>query len=508
MQVQLAPYLPSPSRTPAMLYRQIFDPKLAQYAYLIGCQQTGEALLIDPERDIDRYVEAAEAENLEITAVAETHIHADFLSGARELAERSGAKLYLSDEGDDDWKYEWVEQQKQDGSDYDHVLLKDGDTFHVGKIEVQAVHTPGHTPEHLSYLITDKGGGADTPMGIATGDFVFVGDLGRPDLLEQAAGLHDVQEPAARQLYESLPRFKELEEHLQVWPAHGAGSTCGKALGAVPQTTVGYEKRYNDALEAAEGGEEAFVNAILEGQPEPQMYFARMKRDNKKGVPLLGELPRPRKLTARELAEHAEDDDTLLVDTRLDRSAFMAHHTPGALHAPMNKMFNAAVGSLVTDETMPLVLVIDEERVEEAVRDLVRIGYDHVVAFATPATLERYFGQDGASETIEEIDFEALEQMRKEPGTAVLDTRFASEYEAGHVPGAVNASYTRLPDYLEDRVPRDQTLLVHCGSGARAAAASSFLAREGYDVKYVNGLFSGWADAHADGTEEGKPVAA
>ncbi len=172
-----------------MLFRQIFDEKLAQYAYLVGCQQTGEALLIDPERDVDRYIELAEREELRIVAVTETHIHADFLSGARELAERLDVKLYLSDEGDADWKYEWVKQKKQDGANYDYVLLKDGDTFSIGNIEVKAVHTPGHTPEHLSFMITDYGGGADLPMGMITGDFVFVGDLGRPDLLESAAGI-------------------------------------------------------------------------------------------------------------------------------------------------------------------------------------------------------------------------------------------------------------------------------------------------------------------------------
>ncbi|MEX0599042.1 MAG: MBL fold metallo-hydrolase, partial [Rhodothermales bacterium] len=242
-----------------MLFRQIFDPKLAQYAYLIGCQQTKEALIIDPERDIDRYVDLAEAEGLNIVGVAETHIHADFLSGAREFAERFDITLYLSDEGDEDWKYEWVRGTRGDGRPYDVTLLKDGHSFTIGNIEIQAVHTPGHTPEHLSYLVTDRGGGATSPIGIATGDFVFVGDLGRPDLLEQAAGMHGLQEPSARMLYGSLPEFTKLQEHLQVWPGHGAGSTCGKALGAVPTTTVGYEKRYNAALAVAEEGETAFV---------------------------------------------------------------------------------------------------------------------------------------------------------------------------------------------------------------------------------------------------------
>ncbi|MEZ4700148.1 MAG: MBL fold metallo-hydrolase [Rhodothermales bacterium] len=473
-----------------MLFRQLFDPKLAQYAYLIGCQKTGEALIIDPERDIDRYVSAAEEEGLRIVAVAETHIHADFLSGGRELAERHDVKLYVSDEGDADWKYEWVKQMKKDGTPYRYQLLKDGDTFMIGNIEIKALHTPGHTPEHMSYLVIDRGSGASTPIGIATGDFVFVGDLGRPDLLEQAAGMHGVQEPSARRLYGSLPTFTRLQEYIQVWPAHGAGSTCGKALGAVPTTTVGYEKLYNASLSAAQEGEDAFVQAILSGQPEPQMYFARMKRDNKMGAPVLGRLPNPQRITSGELHETVANGKALIVDTRLDRSGFMARHIPGSLYAPLNRAFNTVVGSLVMDETTPIVLIVQEEGVEEAVRDLIRIGYDNIIAYADVETLERYFEDGGASTSIREVDFVEAEALRGRPDMAFLDVRFASEYRAAHVPDALNASYTRLPQYMKDRLPKDKTLVLYCASGARAAAASSFLARSGYDVVYVNDSFA------------------
>ncbi len=483
-----------------MLFRQYFDPKLAQYAYLVGCQQTGEALLIDPLRDIDRYVAAAESEGLTISAVAETHIHADFLSGAREFADRYGVKLYLSDEGaDEGWASNWAKD-----SDYDVTFLHDGDTFSIGKIDVTAVHTPGHTPEHMSYVVVDRGSGATTPIGIATGDFVFVGDLGRPDLLEQAAGMHGVQEGAARTLFHSLPAFRELQDYLQVWPAHGAGSTCGKALGAVPTTTVGYEKLYNASLAAADNGEDAFVDAILAGQPEPQMYFARMKRDNRDGVPLLGSLPQPRKLTARELGDLATDDTSLVIDTRLDRSGFTAKHLPGALYAPMNKSFNTVVGSLVVDETTPLVLIIEEDHVKEAVRDLVRIGYDAIAGYATPDTLETYFESGGRSASIEEVTFEDVARLKDAEATTVVDVRFASEFAEGHVPGAVNASYTRLPDYVEARIPAGKTLLIHCATGARSAAASAFLARLGYDVKYVSDTFADYAETHD--VETGRPA--
>lgn len=480
-----------------MLFRQIFDPKLAQYAYLIGCQKTKEALIIDPERDIDRYVELAEAEGLRIVGVAETHIHADFLSGGREFAERFDTRLYLSDEGDANWKYEWVKQTRQNGSSYNYQFLKDKDAFMIGNIEIAAVHTPGHTPEHMSFLVIDRGSGATTPIGIATGDFVFVGDLGRPDLLEQAAGLHGVQESSARQLFSSLPRFNELQDYLQVWPAHGAGSTCGKALGAVPVTTVGYEKLYNASLGAADAGEDAFVEAILSGQPEPQMYFARMKRDNKLGAPVLGKLPTPQKLTASELNRMANRDDILIIDARLDRSAFMAKHLPGSLYAPMNKTFNTIVGSLIVDETKPLVVIMNDNQVDEAVRDLVRIGYDNVLAYADESTLQRYFNDYKTSATIPEISIKELDAIRGRAQTAVVDVRFFAEYQDNHVPDAISASYTRLSDYISDRIPEGKKLLVHCGSGARSAAAAAFLAHKGYDVVYVNGSFEEYQPSDA-----------
>ena len=470
-----------------MFFRPIFDEKLAQYAYIVGCQQTGEALVIDPERDIDRYVRAVEEEDLTITAVAETHIHADFLSGARELAERFDVQLYLSDEGTEDWKYEWVE----DG-DYDYILLKDGDTFRVGKIEVKAVHTPGHTPEHLSFLVTDWGGGASEPMGMATGDFVFVNDLGRPDLLESAAKMEGMMEPSARTLFTTVQGFLEMPDFIQVWPAHGAGSACGKALGSVPGTTVGYEKRFSPAIEAARKGEDAFVAYILEGQPEPPMYFARMKRDNKMGVPVLGDLPTPRRMSLRETDDLVGDEESLVIDTRLSRPAFMARHLPGSLHCALNRSFNTAVGSLVEDETTPLYLVVGQEDVEEAVRDLVRIGYDNVRGFIDPDTLERYFLEGGQQASIERIDFETMEARDRSPDTAVLDVRYASEHSEGHVPGSLNASYTRLTETYGD-LPRDRTLLVHCSSGNRASSAASFLARQGFPVVYVDGSYAAWA---------------
>jgi len=476
-----------------MLLRQIFDDKLAQYAYLIGCQATGEALLIDPERDVDRYVEAAQREGLRITAVAETHIHADFLSGARELAERLDVRLYLSAEGGPDWQVEWARGPRLAGGGYRATFLRHGDSFRVGNIELRAVHTPGHTPEHLSFLVLDHGGGASGPIGIATGDFVFVGDLGRPDLLEQAAGIPGVQEDAARTLHRALARFEALDDHLQLWPGHGAGSACGKALGAVPISTVGYEKRYNAALDVARLGEAPFVEAILSDQPEPPTYFARMKHLNRAGPPVLGELPRPARLFAQDVPARLADPDVVVIDTRVDRAAFMSRHLPGSLYARLDRTFNTVVGSLV-DDSRALVLVIEEEDVEEAVRDLVRIGYDRVVGFVDARTLERYWAQGGAAGTIRMTDMEGLAALRERPGHAVLDVRTGAEHRAGHVPGAVSAPHTRLP-LIADRIPEADVLLVHCQTGARSAPASAFLAAQGREVVCVGDEWSAWEGA-------------
>ena len=471
-----------------MYLRQIFDPNLAQYAYLIGCQRTGEAIVIDPERDIDRYVDIAAEEGLRIVAATETHIHADFLSGARELAEQLGVKLYLSDEGDEDWKYRWA----QDG-DYDVQWLSDRDEFRIGNIGFEVLHTPGHTPEHVSFLITDHGGGASDPIGIASGDFVFVGDVGRPDLLETAAGVVGAQDPSARRLYASTRRFLDLQDHVQVWPGHGAGSACGKALGAVPQSTVGYERRFNTALSF--DTEDTFVSAILDGQPEPPVYFARMKDLNRHGIPVLGALPSPERVAADRLVELAGSDGSVIVDTREDRTAYFEGHVHGSIYSPLGVAFPMVVGSYV-DPSDDIYLVVEEDELDEAVRTLVRIGYDRVVGFATPADL-------AAADGLVSVPAVAFSDFDAEPDTAsitVLDVRGAAEFAGAHVPGAINVAHTRLAPRL-DEVPRDKPVAVHCRSGARASAAASYLERSGYDVSVIDGAFANWPGLRSEPAE-------
>ena len=467
-----------------MLFRQIFDPHLAQYAYLIGCQQTGEALVIDPERDIDRYVKAANDEGLKVTAVAETHIHADFLSGAREFAEHYGVTVYLSAEGGPDWQYEW-------GDGHDIELLRGGDTFHIGNIKVEAVHTPGHTPEHLSFLITDEGGGADSPMGLASGDFVFVGDVGRPDLLETAAGQKGAQEPAAHDLFDSVGMLEGMPDILQIWPGHGAGSACGKALGAVPQSTLGYEKRYNTAMQTAKEGEAAFVKAILEGQPEPPLYFARMKQENKEGPAILGPLPEPVGLSAAELDTLVGTDAVVIIDTR-PKADFMRGHLDGSILAPFDANMATTVGSYVMPGK-PIILVADADHVDEIVRVFARMGLEDVRGVVETHTLREYGVGNDKLQMLKEIDFDELDGRRHYSNVLVLDVRRQDEWDHKHIPNARHIPYVRLLDHLDD-LPRDQTILVHCQTGVRSAVASALLAAHGFCVAYVNDDFENWKE--------------
>lgn len=465
-----------------MFFRQIFEPKLAQYSYLIGCQRTGEAIVIDPMRDVQQYYDIAAKERFRITAAADTHIHADYVSGLRELAER-GAKVYASDEGGPEWRYEWLVN-----GGYNHRLLKHNDAFKVGNIGFRALFTPGHTPEHLSYAVTDHGSGVEEPMGVITGDFVFVGDVGRPDLLESAAGMENMMEPSARTLYKSILEFKKLPEFYQVWPAHGAGSACGKALGAVPYSTVGYELRFNSSIQHA-NREDEFVRYILDGQPEPPVYFARMKRVNKAGPPVLGKLPEPKRMSAAELRKLANDTSVALIDTR-SKNQFMKGHIPDSILSPWNKQFNTTAGCYV-EEHLPIYLIIEEKNLTEAVRDLVNVGLDTIVGYATPETLKEYETMGGPLDWIEHATMENVGEQMTDTKARVLDVRNASEFSELSLPGATNIAHTRIMARMNE-IPKGKKLYVHCATGSRSAVASAFLKRHGYDVVYVDGDFEEW----------------
>ncbi len=475
-----------------MFMRMIYDERLAQAAYLIGCQKTGEAIVFDPERDVDRYVELAEENDLRIVATAETHIHADFLSGSRELAELTGATVYVSDEGDADWKYQWLDK-KTDGGSYEHQLLKHGDSFSIGNIEFQVVHTPGHTPEHIAFLVIDHGSGANEPMGMITGDFIFVGDLGRPDLLETAAGQVGAMEPSARTLFKTVQSLGALPDFVQVWPAHGAGSACGKSLGAIPSSTIGYERRFNPAIRAA-SDEGSFIDFILAGQPEPPLYFANMKRDNKVGPAVLGGLPNPPQISVDELRQ-LDTSVAAMVDTR-PWDHFSAGHVPGALSLPLIRSFCADAGSLV-NESEEIYLVVSPDELDEAIRLLIRIGFDKIAGWFDATQIGAYQTEFQRFATIDSIEPSAVSDCIVQPNCGVLDVRRATEYDEGHIEGAINIAHTRLASRL-DELPTDTSLIVHCRSGVRSARASSFLQRRGFKVANLTGGYLAWAASQSN----------
>lgn len=460
-----------------MLLKYFFDQALAHASYLVGCQRTGEAIVIDPGRNIELYMAAAEAEGLRITGSAETHIHADFVSGSRELAERCRATLYLSDEGPADWKYGYP-------AAYPQKLLKDGSRFTIGRVRFDVMHTPGHTPESISYLLTDEGGGASAPMGLFTGDFVFVGAIGRPDLLETAAGVAGSAESGARQLFQSIERFRKLADHLQIWPAHGAGSACGKGLGAVPSSTVGYEKLFNPALQFND--EQAFVDYILADQPETPFYFAVMKRVNKTGPELLKNLPEislidPAKITAL-VRDH------LVIDTSPTHE-FARGHVPGTINIPPPSLVRW--GGFLVNYDQPLYLIGGPAEMVDIVHTLRSIGIDKVGGYFSSEQLR----QAGLrTETYRTGTPDELRGEIERGQASLIDVRAASEFQAGHIPDAEHFFLGHLLRRLGD-LDRSKPIVAQCQAGNRSAIAASILQRAGFEVVNMLGGFQAWSHA-------------
>jgi len=459
-----------------MFFQHVYDKTLAQASYVVGCQKKGEAIVIDAKRDVDTYLKIAEENDLKITHIAETHIHADFLAGSRELAKLTGAKMYLSDEGGEGWEYE-----------FPHIGLKDGDTFKVGNLKFEVIHTPGHTPESISFMLTDVPA-TEAPVMLFTGDFVFVGDIGRPDLLEEAAGIKDTKVAGAKEMYKSVERFRKMPEYVQVWPGHGAGSACGKALGAVPSSTVGYEKIRNWALQYADD-QEGFVDFLLEDQPEPPKYFAMMKKLNKVDRPLLTEVPSPKQLSKQEF-QKAMDDNVKVIDTR-HKLEFAKGFIPGTLNIQHNNAFPTWMGWFV-DYDEPFILIAEEEELEDLVRMLMRIGLDNIAGFVPGVDVWTDLGHELAQADI--VNQDEIKELLQKDDTQVVDLRGATEYKAGHLEGADHVFVGHLEQNL-DKINKDGDVVIHCKTGDRAAIGYSILYKHGFhNVKnYLHG-YEEWAN--------------
>lgn len=456
-----------------MFFQHIFDKSLAQSSYLIGCQKTGESIVIDPKRDIDTYLDIAKQNGLRITHITETHIHADFLSGSRELAATTGATLLLSDEGGPDWQYE-----------FPHEGLTNGDIITVGNLLLEVIHTPGHTPESVSFLLTDKPASPE-PVMLFTGDFVFVGDVGRPDLLEKAAGIAGTEEAGAYQLYQSIQKFKALPDFIQVWPGHGAGSACGKSLGAVPSTTVGYEKLRNWALQF-DNDQEGFTNVLLTDQPEPPRYFAMMKTLNRVNRPLLTHVPKQKKMTP-EAVNQALRQGIKLIDTR-SKALFAEGFVPGSINIQGNNAFSTWMGWFM-NYNEPFMLVADDTHIEDLTRKLMRIGLDNVLGY-----IDNVAALGVALQKTDNIDIDTFKTYLNRNDVQVVDLRGAAEYNNGHVEGAENVFIGTLPQHL-DKVSRDKPVVVYCQGGDRATIGYSLLVGNGFtNVRNFPGSMNEWID--------------
>lgn len=470
-----------------MFVKRFFEPKLAQASYLIGCAAHHVAIVIDPNRDVDQYIAAAAAENATITYVTETHIHADFLSGARELAAKTGATLCLSDEGDANWKYAFAKS--------DHAqLLHDGDHLAVGNIDIEVLHTPGHTPEHISFLVTD-GAVANEPIAAVTGDFIFVGDVGRPDLLEKAANIKGTMEVGAKQLWKSLDAFRGRPDYLQIWPGHGAGSSCGKGISAIPHSTLGYEKRFNWAFQAKDEAE--FVASVLAGQPDPPKYFAEMKKLNKEGPRILGGFTRPAEQPASALASvlgSGTSAGATVVDMR-PAAEFAAGAVPGTISVPMNATFTTWMGWLVPYDR-DFYLIGDPASVDLAVRDLAMIGLDRVGGwFDTSAVNQWAATSHEPLSVIPQITAQDLQESLKHGGVTLVDVRNPGEWSAAHIDGALHVPLGRLTERL-DEIPREKPIVMQCAAGARSMIGASLLKARGIDrVINLTGGFGAWSNA-------------
>lgn len=464
-----------------MLLERIYDEDLAQASYLIGCQAKGEAVVVDPRRDIGVYLDIARKNGMRITAVTETHIHADFLSGTRELAAATGATMLVSDEGGPDWTY---------GDGFEGATrMKHGHQLKIGNLTLEARHTPGHTPEHMSFLLTD-GAQSPEPGYMLTGDFVFVGDVGRPDLLDETAdtsapGYQDTRFAGARDLFASLrEQFLAFPDYVQVLPGHGSGSACGKALGAVPTSTIGYERRFSWWGGFVEANDEAgFIAELLDGQPDAHAYFARMKKQNRQGPALLGELVPLAQYDASQLTELLNADEAILIDTR-HHSEVHAGSVAGSLNVP-GIAKAASFGAWVVNpevETKPLVVLASDATEAAEYRDhLVRVGIDTVGGFVTSlAEMELTPVQLVTPAELETFSYAML-----------LDVRNKNEFAAGHLPGAHQISAGRALWHLYE-LPVSGTVVSYCRSGLRNSVAASALRRAGYDVVELEGSYMGW----------------
>jgi glyoxylase-like metal-dependent hydrolase (beta-lactamase superfamily II)/rhodanese-related sulfurtransferase len=431
-------------------FRQFYVGCLAHASYLIG--DGGEAVVVDPSRDIQMYLDEAAAHGLTIKWILETHLHADFVSGHRELAQRTGATIAIGARAE---------------AGYPHRALADGDEIAFGGGRIRALETPGHTPEHISYLVFEKAGDT-TPWGVLTGDTLFVGDVGRVDILSSRLPVADL----AGMLYDSLhKKLLALPDDTRVYPAHGAGSLCGRSMSKDTWSTIGREREMNVALRPMT--REEFIADVTRDVPETPVYFLHSRDLNKSGPSLDAERALPPRLAPKTVAERVAEGAVLL-DVR-PAAEFAALHPNGALHVGLDGQYASWVGTLVNPD-QDLVLLADPEREEEAVMRLARVGYERVVG-VVDGGIAAWQGAGLPVQSLDTVPIAALAEPAD--GRRVLDVRRDNEWRSGHLPGATHVPLHLLPKRLAE-LPRDAAWTVVCGGGYRASIGASVLQSAGF----------------------------
>jgi hydroxyacylglutathione hydrolase len=454
-----------------VLVEQFFLGCLAHASYLIGSE--GIAAVIDPQRDVDLYIETADRNGLKIEHIIETHLHADFVSGHRELAERTGARIYLGDGS---------------GALFPHTPVKDGDFIQFGKCRLDFLQTPGHTVESVCIAMTDlNGDSASTPRprAVFTGDTLFVGDVGRPDL----SGDHTPQELAAM-LYRSLhERLLKLPDETEIFPAHGAGSLCGRQMGAERSSTIGKERRGNYALRAESS--EAFIRLLTESLPPRPEYFGREVELNRQGVAALNQIPSPIPVRAPEVYRR-QKEGAVVLDTR-PAIEFAVAHVPGSLHIALSGQFASWAARILGLDKRIVLAGEDEDQVRESQMRLARVGIENVNAYLEEGIVG--WVKDGYElDYIPQVSVEEFMELRETEGdrVAVLDVREPGEVEAGAIDRSVRIPLGQLTARTGE-LEAGKLLVVYCRSGYRSSIATSILRRAGFrDLANLTGGFDAW----------------
>lgn len=438
-----------------MYIRKFYHEGLGHAAYLVACMKKRKAIVIDPARIVVPYLDLCREMGFSLEAVAETHIHADYVSGAKELWAQEECT----------WYFPRVERPEV--TQENQIIVQQNASFLIGDIRFSVIHTPGHTPEHVCYLVEDSVN-PEIPVGMFSGDFLFVGDVGRPDLLEKVVGMAGNAKVSARQMYLSIQKLRDLPDYLQIWPSHGAGSLCGKALGNLPSSTLGYERRTNWAFQVNE--EEEFVERLLDAQPEAPPYFKKMKYVNECGPGLLIELDQHSKLIPIANLKSCLTNQLRVVDTR-SHSEYAEQYLPGSINIPFGKSFIQWAGWLLSDDK-PFYILAKKEQIRAIKNDLLCIGLDEFAGFFD---VDAIFLEDREYHSYNSVN---VQEVNSE--MTLVDVRQAHEWNQGHIPGAIHIPLGKLAQSLES-IPRTKSVGIYCQAGLRSAIAMSILRSSGYE---------------------------